>query len=154
MILYLCQHAEAKSAEVDEKKDLTQQGLVDIEVVSHHLKRLNVEVQAIFHSGKTRAQRTAQILADHLRPPGGSMAAPGLAPMDDPEIWAARLADLNENIFLVGHLPHLGKLAALLMTGDKTKTVINFQMASVVQLRRMETGQWAVDWMIVPANIL
>ena len=154
MILYLSQHAEAKSEEVDEKKDLTQQGLVDIEVVSHHLKRLNVEVQEIFHSGKTRAQRTAQILAEHLRPPRGSTAAPGLAPMDDPEIWAARLADLNENIYLVGHLPHLGKLAALLMTGDKNKTVINFQMASVVQLRRMEPGQWAVDWMIVPANIL
>ena len=154
MILYLSQHAAAKSAEVDEKKDLTQQGFVDIEVVSHHLKRLNVEVQEIFHSGKTRAQRTAQILAEHLRPPRGSTAAPGLAPMDDPEIWAARLADLNENIYLVGHLPNLSKLAGLLMTGDKNKTVINFQMASVVQLRRMTPGQWAVDWMIVPANIL
>jgi phosphohistidine phosphatase len=154
MILYLCQHAEAKSKDVDEKKDLTQKGLDDIEVVSHHLKRLNVEVQEIFHSGKTRAQRTAKILAEHLQPPGGYTAAPGLAPLDDPEIWAARLADRNENIFLVGHLPHLGRLAALLMTGDKTKTVINFQMASVVKLRRMETGEWAVDWIIVPANIL
>jgi phosphohistidine phosphatase len=154
MLLYLSQHAEAKSKEEDEKKDLTQQGLVNIEVVSHHLKRLNVEVQEIFHSGKTRAQRTAQILAEHLQPPKGSKAAPGLAPMDAPEIWAARLADLNENILLVGHLPHLSKLAALLMAGDKNKTVINFQMASVVQLRRMEPGQWAVDWMIVPANIL
>jgi phosphohistidine phosphatase len=154
MLLYLSQHAEAKNKEEDEKKDLTQQGLVDIEVVSHHLKRLNVTVQEIFHSGKTRAQRTAQILAEHLQPPRGSTAAPGLAPMDDPEIWAARLADLNENIFLVGHLPHLSKLAALLMAGDKNKTVINFQMASVVQLRRMEPKQWALDWMIVPANIL
>ncbi len=154
MFLYLGQHAEAKNKEVDPERDLTEKGRFDIEVVAHHLKRLNLEVQQIFHSGKTRAQSTAQILAQHLQPPAGLTAAPGLAPLDDPEIWAARLADLKDNIFLVGHLPHLSKLAALLMTGDKNKTVINFQMASVVQLRRMEPGQWAVDWMIVPANIL
>ena len=154
MILYLGQHAEAKSKEVDEKGDLTAKGRDDIEVVSHHLKRLNVEVQEIFHSGKTRAQTTVQILAQHFQPPGGLTAAPGLAPLDDPEIWRPRIADLEHNIFLVGHLPHLSKLAALLMTGDKNKTVINFQMASVVRLRRMEPGQWAVDWMIVPEIIL
>ena len=55
---------------------------------------------------------------------------------------------------LVGHLPHLGKLAALLMTGDKNRTVINFQMSSVAQLQWMAPGQWAVNWMILAANIL
>jgi phosphohistidine phosphatase len=154
MFLYLGQHAEARNKEVDPERDLTEKGRFDIEVVAHHLKRLNLEIQQIFHSGKTRAKSTAQVLAQHLQPPAGSTVAPGLAPLDDPEIWAARLADLKDNIFLVGHLPHLSKLAALLMTGDKNKTVVNFQMASVVQLRRMESGQWAVDWMIVPANIL
>jgi len=74
--------------------------------------------------------------------------------LDDPEIWGERVADLKENILLVGHLPHMGKLAALLMSGDKNRKLINFQMGSVIQLRRMEPGQWALDWMILPANIL
>ena len=154
MFLYLSQHAEARNKEEDPERDLTEKGRLDIEAVAHHLKRLNIEVQQIFHSGKTRAQSTAQVLAQHLQPRPGLTAAPGLAPLDDPEIWAERVADLKENILLVGHLPHLGKLAALLMSGDKNKTLINFQMGSVIQLRRMEPGQWALDWMIVPANIL
>jgi phosphohistidine phosphatase len=154
MFLYLSQHAEARNKEEDPERDLTEKGRLDIEAVAHHLKRLNIEVQQIFHSGKTRAQSTAQVLASHLRPKTGSTAAPGLAPLDDPEIWAERVADLKENILLVGHLPHMGKLAALLMSGDKNKKLINFQMGSVIQLRRMEPGQWALDWMIVPANIL
>jgi len=122
--------------------------------VAHHLKRLSIEVQQIFHSGKTRAQSTARVLAQHLQPSAGLTAAPGLAPLDDPEIWGERVADLKENILLVGHLPHMGKLAALLMSGDKNRKLINFQMGSVIQLRRMEPGQWALDWMILPANIL
>jgi phosphohistidine phosphatase len=154
MLLYLSQHADARNKEEDPQRDLTEKGRLDIEAVAHHLKRLNIEVQQIFHSGKTRAQTTAQILAAHLQPRAGLTATSGLAPLDDPEIWAQRVADLQENILLVGHLPHMGKLAALLMSGDKNKSVINFQMGSVIELRRMEPQQWALDWMIVPANIL
>jgi phosphohistidine phosphatase len=106
------------------------------------------------HSGKIRAQSTAKVLATHLRPPAGVLEGPGLAPLDDPEIWAERLANLDEDILLVGHLPHLARLAAILLSGNKERTVINFQMAGVVRLRRMEAGQWAVDWMLVPEIIL
>ena len=77
-----------------------------------------------------------------------------MAPLDDPEIWAGRIAKMDEDILLVGHLPHLAKLAAILMGGDKERNVINFQMGGVVLLRRMEEGQWAVDWMVVPEIIL
>jgi phosphohistidine phosphatase len=154
MFLYLVQHAEAKSEEEDPARDLTERGRIDIENVAHHLKRLNLQVRQIVHSGKTRAQSTANILATHVKPPAGVSEAPGLAPLDDPEIWAGRIANLDEDILLVGHLPHLARLAALLMSGDKERMLINFQMAGVVRLRRMAASQWAVDWMIVPEIIL
>lgn len=154
MLIYLVQHAEANKEEDDPRRDLTQKGRLDIEAVSHLLKRLRVEVRQIFHSGKTRAQSTAEVLADHLRPPEGTSEAPGLAPLDDPEIWADRIAQLEEDIILVGHLPHLARLAAVLMTGEKEKKVINFQMGGAVRLRRMAAAQWAVDWMVVPEIIL
>jgi phosphohistidine phosphatase len=154
MVLYLVQHAEAKREEEDPRRDLTEKGRIDIENVAHHLKRLNLEVQQIFHSGKTRAQSTANVLASHLKPRAGVSEAPGLAPLDDPEIWAGRIAGMDEDVLLVGHLPHLGRLAALLMSGDKDRSIINFQMSGAVRLRRMEAGQWAVDWMVVPEIIL
>lgn len=154
MFLYLVQHAEAKREEEDPARDLTQKGLIDIESVAHLMKRLNLQIRQIFHSGKTRTQSTAKVLARHLRPPAGVSEAPGLAPLDDPEIWAGRIANLDEDILLVGHLPHLGRLAAILMCGDKEKNAVNFQMGGAVRLRRMEAGQWAVDWMVVPEIIL
>jgi phosphohistidine phosphatase len=154
MLLYLVQHAEARNEADDPRRDLTEKGKMDIEAVSHHLKRLKVDVKQIFHSGKTRAQTTANILAEHLQPAAGISEAPGLAPMEDPEIWAERIAKMDENIMLVGHLPHLGRLAALLMSGDKERTVVNFQMGGAVRLRHMERDQWALEWMIVPNIIL
>ncbi len=153
MLVYLVQHAEADREE-GSGKDLTEKGRLDIESVAHHLQRLNVQVRQIFHSGKARAQTTANILARHLNPPNGVSAAPGLAPLDDPGIWSERIAPLDEDILLVGHLPHLGRLAAILMTGDQEKQVINFQMGGAVRLRRMAADQWAVEWMVVPELIL
>jgi phosphohistidine phosphatase len=61
---------------------------------------------------------------------------------------------MDEDLLLVGHLPHLARLAALLLTGDPEKSVINFRMGGAVRLRRMEGGQWLVDWMIIPETIL
>jgi phosphohistidine phosphatase len=154
MFLYLVQHAEAAREADDPARDLTAKGRIDIEDVSHHLKRLNVKVGRIVHSGKTRAKSTAMVLAEHLQPAAGVLEAPGLAPLDDPAIWAERIANLDEDLLLVGHLPHLARLAALLISGDKDRNVINFQMGGVVRLRRMDGGQWAVDWMVVPEIIL
>jgi phosphohistidine phosphatase len=154
MLLYLVQHGEAQKKEVDPERDLTEKGRIDIESVAHYVKRLKVEVKQIFHSGKTRARSTANVLAWHLKPPAGVSEAPGLAPLDEPEIWAGRIAQMDEDVMLVGHLPHLARLTALLICGDKEKTAVNFQMGGVVRLRRMEAGQWAVDWMVVPETIL
>lgn len=154
MFLYLVQHAEAKREEEDPARDLTVKGLRDIEAVAHHLKRLKVEVRQIWHSGKTRAHSTARVLARHLQPPAGVSETSGLAPLDDPEIWASRISQLNENVLLVGHLPHLARLAALLLSGDKERSIINFQMGGAVRLRRTEEDQWGVDWMLTPEIIL
>jgi phosphohistidine phosphatase len=152
MILYLVQHAEAKREEEDPARDLTEKGRRDIQKVAGYLGKFHLPVSQIFHSGKTRALSTANLLAGSLHPAKGVEATAGLTPLDDPEIWAGRLYQLAENIMLVGHLPHLAKLAARLIVGDEQKNVINFKMAGVVCLRR-ETRQWAVDWLIIPELI-
>jgi phosphohistidine phosphatase len=56
----------------------------------------------------------------------------------------------EEDLLIAGHLPHLAKLAALLVAGDETKLVVRFQQGGVVCLEQDEEGRWAVAWMVVP----
>jgi phosphohistidine phosphatase len=150
MLIYLVQHAEAKKEEEDPARDLTEKGRRDLARVADQAGRLKLAVSQVFHSGKTRALTTGEILAAALRPAKGISATTGLAPLDDPRIWAERISQMDEDVVLVGHLPHLARLAALLICGDQGKGVINFKMGGMVALRRGDAGSWAVEWMIIP----
>ncbi|MBA7704764.1 hypothetical protein ES703_113582 [subsurface metagenome] len=118
MTLYLVQHAEAKPREDDHQRPLSDQGRADIQKVAAFLGDRGIPVSRIIHSGKLRARQTAETLAERLKATGGVSETDGLAPLDDPAVWDGRLSELNENLMLVGHLPHMGKLAALLVTGE------------------------------------
>jgi phosphohistidine phosphatase len=51
---------------------------------------------------------------------------------------------------IVGHLPFLGKLAALLMVGSEETEIVAFRFGCVVCVERTEDAQWKLAWMIVP----
>ncbi len=153
MLLYLVQHAEAKKEEEDPERGLTDKGFKDIARTAIFAAERCVKVIAIHHSGKKRAMQTAQILSDHLKPQKGIVQIDGLAPMDDPGIWAGRLAKMNEDVMLVGHLPYMAKLAGLLLAGDKEKMFVDFKMAGIVCLKRLDDGKWVMEWMVVPEMI-
>jgi phosphohistidine phosphatase len=153
VFLYLVQHAEAKKEEEDPERGLTDKGAKDIARTALFAHKLGLRVGSIHHSGKKRAMQTTQILADHLNPDKGIIQTDGLAPMDDPGIWAVRLAGMNEDIMLVGHLPHMAKFAGLLLCGDKEKMFVDFKMAGLVCLKRADDGRWALEWMVVPEMI-
>lgn len=153
MLFYLVQHAEAKSKEEDPGRDLTEKGRADLGKVADYLKKLDLRVSRVVHSGKTRAKSTAEILAAAVKPSQGISETDGLAPLDDPEIWAQRVSNMAENSMLVGHLPHLARLTALLVCGDREKAAVNFKMGGVVCLSRSEAGQWGLEWMLIPEII-
>jgi phosphohistidine phosphatase len=151
MHLYLVQHAEAKSKQEDPKRPLSEKGQADIGKVAAYLAaRKAVSVDTIVHSGKTRAQQTASILAKALPPSNSVTESSDLAPMADPSIWTGKLSSMESGLMLVGHLPHLSKLAALLICRDEENQVVNFQMGGVVCLSRDQAGGWSVQWMITP----
>jgi phosphohistidine phosphatase len=52
---------------------------------------------------------------------------------------------------IVGHLPFLGKLAALLVADNEETDIVAFKFGCVVCLERTEDGPWKLAWMIVPA---
>jgi phosphohistidine phosphatase len=150
MFLYLVQHGEANSAGEDPTRGLTEKGVQNVRDVSAHAKMLNAKPNWIYHSGKARSMQTAQMLAEHLKLEKGLSETDGLSPMDDPLIWAKRIAAMNNDVMIVGHLPHLARLAGLLLCGDKEKTPVDFKMGGMVCLKRLDDGRWAVEWMIVP----
>jgi phosphohistidine phosphatase len=75
-----------------------------------------------------------------------------LAPNDDPAIWVERLEAEADDLMLVGHLPHLGRLAGLLLTGASDHSVIRFRQGGLVVLERTETG-WEVAVVLPPEGV-
>src|SRR6266702_736262 len=110
--LYLVQHGQAKAEADDPERPLTDQGVADVEGVARHaVNHLGVRPARVAHSAKTRARQTAEIWARLLD--ADIAPSDGLAPNDDPATWAARLDSEVDDLMVVGHLPHLGRLAAL-----------------------------------------
>ncbi len=153
MLLYLVQHGEAGKEEEDPKRGLSDKGIHDVEKIAAYLQKLPVRVNEIYHSAKPRAQQTAAILAQHLKPDKGINQGDNLLPMDDPGLWAMRIKGMEEDMMVVGHLPYMAKLAGLLLCGDQEKIVIDFKMGGIVCLKRFEDGNWLLEWMLLPGLI-
>lgn len=147
MELYLVQHGQAKSKQEDPARPLSDRGKEEVRKVARHAARIGLKVSEIHHSGKLRAEQTAQILAEEISPPLGIQKVKGLAPLDDPATIKEELEQAEGRLMLVGHLPHLSRLASLLLTGNSEKEVIHFQMGAIIALTRKEGG-WGVKWVL------
>lgn len=153
MKLYLCQHAEAQWEEVDPSRPLTERGYDDVRRVGAHAAgRARVRVRRIIHSGKLRARQTAEVWAQYLSPVE-VLQAEGLDPQAEPGVWADRLARETEDTMLVGHLPHLARLASRLLCGDEGQGLVTFYHGGIVCLEKKEEGTWSLQWALTPAVV-
>jgi broad specificity phosphatase PhoE len=66
MELYLIQHGEAKSKQEDPERPLTAKGAENIKKTASFFKQLPKRLDLIWHSGKKRAEQTAEILDETL----------------------------------------------------------------------------------------
>jgi phosphohistidine phosphatase len=148
MLLYLVQHGEPKSKEEDPERPLSDKGRLDVQKAAYFL--LSIGPPEIFHSGKLRARQTAGIFGGKFGV--GAKEADALGPLDAPSVWAGRLREKEGDAMLVGHLPHMGRLASLLLCGDSEAGIVEFRQGGVLCLKR-EEGRWAVRWMVVPEII-
>jgi len=152
MQIYLVQHGESQPEEIDPERRLTENGARAVQRVADFLRTSGgLHVDAIWHSGKARAQQTAELLGPATRAGEEAlMQHDGLAPKDAVEPIKRELEQGNSNVIIVGHLPFLGRLAALLLTGNSDNEVVAFQLGCVVSLNRDDAGRWKLEWMIVP----
>ena len=151
MNLYLVQHGIPVTKEVDPDKRLSDKGREHVERMAQFLKSTGVEVQEIWQSGKTRARETAEIMASKLTPGIMPLKKNGISPLDDVEEIATECKKMKINVMVVGHLPHLGKLTALLTTGNDELSIVKFEQGGVVCLEREEqSADWVIAWMLIP----
>lgn len=153
MLVYLVQHGQAKSKDVDPDRHLTEKGVDDVEKMSAFLKDAKLQADVIWHSGKARAAQTAEILAKSVVAEQGVIQHDGLAPNDDIKQVKEKLIQGEKNIMIVGHLPFLSKLASSLVTGNESANVIAFQQGGVVCLQKDENDVWSIKWIVVPELI-
>jgi phosphohistidine phosphatase len=150
MNLYLIQHAQAFPKEQYADRPLTEEGYWQAQQTAEFLRRLNVSVRAVWHSGKTRALQTAKLFHAALKEPAPLLKHDGLSPEDDPEPIAEQIEKTGIDLMIVGHLPFLSRLAGLLLCGSPETEPIVFDKACIVCLQRSENGLWQVNWMVKP----
>jgi phosphohistidine phosphatase len=152
--LYLIQHGLAKAGEDDPERPLTDLGFAETERVAAWITRhTDARPARIIHSGKLRAQETADVFTEMTKPEGGCESAGDLTPNDDPAVWAQRLAAEEDDLMLVGHLPHLSRLVTRLLTGGEDREVVAFRNSGVVALNRDRAGAWTILWVVRPEMV-
>jgi len=149
MDFFLVRHGEAKPDSEDPRRPLSDQGRRDVAKVARAAAAKGIKISGILHSDKLRAKETAEILARFFSPEGGVRQIAGLSPDDDPLVAKAELEAAEESLMLVGHLPHLGRLASLLVVGDSEKKIVDFPAAAMICLSRA-AGAWKLGWTLVP----
>ena len=148
MRCYLVRHGEAKNEREDPARPLSDRGRAEVSRVARHVGALGLTIAEIRHSDKLRARQTAQIFADHISPDRRIHAMEGLAPMDHPGKAQAAIAAATEPVMLVGHLPHLSRLASLLL-GNPGQEILQFTPGAIACLARTEEG-YQVEWILTP----
>jgi phosphohistidine phosphatase len=149
MDFYLARHGEAVAEVIDPSRPLTRAGRESVARVARLAAQRAVQISLIYHSGILRAGQTAEILAEHLAPRGRVQPMTGLRPEDDPSLAAAELAVAESPFMLVGHLPHLKRLASLLSRGHPEADVIDFAPATLACYVR-EGALWKLNWTLTP----
>jgi phosphohistidine phosphatase len=150
MALYLVQHGQSLSKDVDPDQGLSEEGTTETKRIAQVARDYQVPIARIKQSGKKRARQTAEIFAGALNPAGGVEEAGGLKPLDDVTAFAATI-DAAADTMIVGHLPFMERMTAYLVTGSADKPVFKFQNSGIVCLEKEpESGSWVIVWTLMP----
>ena len=144
--LYFAQHGLAVDKADDPERPLSAAGTEQTYTVAENLQEAAIPVAQIFHSGKLRASQTARIFASSLKVETVS-SIDLLSPNDDVKQFTQSLT--VENALYIGHLPHLEKLIAFLVTGNEDNNIIHFQNSAVVCLEKTDES-YRLRWYLTP----
>jgi phosphohistidine phosphatase len=148
--LYLVQHGEACSKDVDPDRPLTERGAADIERLAAFLGRAGVRVERVIHSGKLRAVQTAECLAKAIAPGVEPESSGIINPNDDPRAFDWQSGSWDRDTLVVGHLPFMSRLVSHLVIDNEDRTTTAWKPGSILCLVRENSAHWQIEWMLRP----
>jgi phosphohistidine phosphatase len=156
--LYIIRHARAGHADPavwpdDAERPLTEDGISRFREAARGLRRLVPTVDVVLSSGFARAWQTAELLHEVARWPEPTRCAE-LEVGRTPASAAAVLADRTErSVAVVGHEPHLSRLASLLCAGSEDEVRLELKKGAVAFLGVDGTpgpGTALLHWAVPP----
>jgi phosphohistidine phosphatase len=148
-MIYLMRHADAVSDEENPVRPLSRKGRDQVARVCAFLrKNPGFKPGEIWHSPLARSRETAELLAKGLGLRATLKLVGGISPDDDPSGVAAALDAAEADVAVVGHEPHLGVLASLMVAGpERSGVFFPFPKAGVLALSR-DGKRWRSEWLI------
>ena len=147
MIVYLARHGEAVSVEKNPERPLSQEGKNEVEKMAFLLDTMGLKVNKVIHSGKKRAEESAEIFSKKLCN-GNTSVAKGLKPNDSVKEFWEKSKD-EDNTMYVGHLPFMEKLASFILTDEEDRIPVKIKTGGVLCLEKSEE-RWFIRWLISP----
>jgi len=153
--LYLLRHAEAVPETEDPSRPLTERGREQVREVARFLHaRGGIKVERVWHSPLRRAAETAELFCERLSLAATRREIDGLLPYDDIRGVSRRLSGFGYPLLVVGHEPHLGRLASILVCGNVDQDIVDFKKGALLCLEREATKSqtilWRICWFITP----
>lgn len=150
MILYLAQHGAAVDKSINPERPLNPDGIDDVERVAAAVAAAGVAPARILHSGKARAEETADIFGRYLPGADRPAAVAGIDPMDPVEDFAHQVAAWDDDVLICGHQPFMGRLVSHLLCADATTITVDYVPGAITALSRDDSGLWRLCWFIRP----
>lgn len=154
MKLYCVRHGRAAQLpDHTGERPLTQEGINDVSKVAAYLKHRAawVHVVRLMHSGKLRAQQSAEILAAAVADGQTIIEVCALLGSNHSTIPLINLIqEWHDDTILVGHMPFMSQLVSTLILGKDSYDILRFPPSTVVCLERIEHRRWMLNWVVCP----
>jgi len=160
--LYLMRHGIAEdfdpaSMKSDADRHLTAEGREKISAQSKALAELNLGIKQVLASPYARARETAELTIAGLGKKSDLEISDALVPHAAPEAILREIdkRKVKEATLLVGHEPHLGELASILLSGQ-SNLVIEVKKGSMMcfTIDRLQSPYRAQLNFLVPPKML
>jgi len=139
---------------VHPQRPLTARGREETEAVARAAAERVDGVDVIWHSTKTRARETAEILAKRLSPSGGLIEREGLTPNDPVGPVAVEIESLQGDLILVSHIPFVHRMSGRLLIGEEEAEPVCFNTAGFACLEADDALHWKLAWMLDPSELM
>jgi phosphohistidine phosphatase len=139
-LVLLVHHQAAVGPKEDSRQPLSLVGRATSDALASDAAKRGLRPEAIWHSGKLRAKETAEAFWRACNPLATFTAVRGLLPGDPPEWIRDRLLVEDTSVFVVGHMPHLARLLALMID-----TAAEFPSHGMVCAIRVDNA-WREAW--------